>query len=32
MLGYVVLPEQVELAQPLDIYWDDRQITATLRP
>jgi hypothetical protein len=32
VLGYVVLPEQVELAQPLDIYWDDRQITATLRP
>jgi hypothetical protein len=32
LLGYVVLPEQVELAQPLDIYWDDRQITATLRP
>jgi hypothetical protein len=32
VLGYVVLPAQVELAQPLDIYWDDRQITATLRP
>jgi hypothetical protein len=32
VLGYVVLPEQVELAQPLDIYCDDRQITATLRP
>jgi len=32
VLGYVVLPEHVELAQPLDIYWDDRQITATLRP
>lgn len=32
LLGYVVLPEQIELGQPLDIYWDDRQITATLRP
>jgi hypothetical protein len=32
LLGYVVLPEQVQLAQPLDIYWDDRQISATLRP
>jgi hypothetical protein len=32
VLGYVVLPEQVQLAQPLDIYLDDRQITATLRP
>jgi hypothetical protein len=32
VLGYVVLPAQVELAKPLDIYWDDHQITATLRP
>jgi hypothetical protein len=32
LLGYLVLPEDVQLAQPLDIYWDDRQITATLRP
>ena len=32
VLGYVVLPDHVELAKPLDIYWDDRQITATLRP
>ncbi len=32
VLGYVVLPGQIELAKPLDIYWDDRQITATLRP
>lgn len=32
VLGYVVLPARVELAKPLDIYWDDRQITATLRP
>jgi len=32
VLGYVVLPEQVQLAKPLDIYLDDRQITATLRP
>jgi hypothetical protein len=32
LLGYVVLPEQFQLAHPLDIYWDDRQITATLRP
>lgn len=32
VLGYVVLPARVELAKPLDIYWNDRQITATLRP
>jgi hypothetical protein len=31
-LGYVVLPESVDLAQPLDIYWDDRRIEATLQP
>jgi hypothetical protein len=31
-LGYVVLPEQADLAQPIDIYWNDRRITATLAP
>ena len=32
LLGYVVLPAHVDLARPLDIYWNDLQITATLRP
>jgi hypothetical protein len=32
VLGYVVLPEHMDLSQPMDIYWNDRQITATLRP
>jgi hypothetical protein len=32
LLGYVVLPPGMDLRQPMDIYWDDRQITATLRP
>jgi len=32
VLGYVVLPPTMDLHQPVDIYWDDRQITATLRP
>lgn len=32
VLGYVVLPPHVDLAQPLDCYWDDRRITATLQP
>jgi hypothetical protein len=32
VLGYVVLPETLELGLPMDIYWDDRQITATLQP
>jgi hypothetical protein len=32
VLGYVVLPAHVELARPLEIYWDDRRLTATLRP
>jgi hypothetical protein len=32
VLGYVVLPEHMDLSQPMDIYWDDHQVTATLRP
>ena len=31
-LGYVVLPERLDLSQPIDIYWNDRQVTATLWP
>jgi hypothetical protein len=31
-LGYVVLPPGLDLAQPLDVYWDDRQLGATFRP
>jgi hypothetical protein len=30
VLGYVVLPADVDPAQPLDLYWDDRLVTATL--
>jgi hypothetical protein len=32
VLGFVVLPSHMDLSQPMDIYWDDRQVTATLRP
>jgi hypothetical protein len=32
VLGYVVLPSHMDLSQPMDIYWNDRQVTATLRP
>ncbi|HVN40538.1 MAG TPA: hypothetical protein VMW19_20425 [Myxococcota bacterium] len=32
VLGYVVLPANVDLSRPLDVYWDDRRITATLQP
>jgi hypothetical protein len=32
VLGYVVLPANVDLTQPLDVYWDDRRIEATLQP
>jgi len=32
ILGYVVLPEWVVLEDPIDIYWNDHQLTATLRP
>jgi hypothetical protein len=31
-LGYVVLPARLDPSSPMDIYWDDRQITATLTP
>jgi hypothetical protein len=29
VLGYVVLPPQVELSAPLEVYWDDRHATVT---
>ncbi len=32
VLGFVVLPEHLDPAQPMDIYWNDRRLTATLRP
>ena len=32
VLGYVVLPERLDLSRPTDIYWNDRQVTATLQP
>jgi hypothetical protein len=32
VLGFVVLPGHMDLSQPMDIYWDDHQVTATLRP
>jgi hypothetical protein len=32
VLGYVVLPAHVDLGQSLDIYWDDRRISAILDP
>jgi len=28
VLGYVVLPEQIDLSAELDIYWNDRRITS----
>lgn len=32
VLGYVVLPPHVDLSSPLDLYWDDRRISATFQP
>lgn len=32
VLGYAVLPEHLDPSRPLDVYWDDRRITATLQP
>ena len=31
-LGYVVLPGTADPAEPMDIYWNDRRITAVLAP
>ena len=31
-LGYVVLPGATDPARPIDIYWNDRRITAVLAP
>jgi len=32
VLGYVVLPEQMDLGETLDVYWNDRRIETLLRP
>jgi hypothetical protein len=32
VLGYVVLPQRMDTAKPLDIYWNDRMLTTVLRP
>ena len=32
VLAYAVLPQHMNLTEPIDIYWDDRRITATLIP
>jgi hypothetical protein len=31
LLGYVVLPTLVDVSQPMDVYWNDRRLAATLR-
>ncbi len=32
LLGYVVVPADVDLTAPADVYWNDRRTTATLAP
>lgn len=32
VLGYVVLPERLDASRPIDVYWNDRQLTATFQP
>lgn len=32
VLGYVVLPSSLDLGQPMDVYWNDRMLRATLAP
>ncbi len=31
VLGYVVLPERLDPSHPIDVYWNDRQLTATFQ-
>jgi hypothetical protein len=31
VLGYVALPAGVDVTQPMDVYWNDRRLVATLR-
>lgn len=31
VLGYAVLPPSIDLARPVDLYWDDRRIAVTFR-
>jgi hypothetical protein len=32
VLGYVVLPERLNPSHPIDVYWNDRQLTAVFQP
>ncbi len=32
VLGYVVLPERLDPSHPIDVYWNDRLLTATFQP
>jgi hypothetical protein len=32
VLGYVVLPAHLDVAQSMDVYWNDHRLVATLRP
>ncbi|MCH7643428.1 MAG: hypothetical protein IH974_01210 [Myxococcales bacterium] len=32
VLGYVVLPERLDPSRPIDVYWNDRELTATFQP
>jgi len=32
VLGYVVLPERLDPSLPIDVYWNDRQLTAIFQP
>jgi hypothetical protein len=31
VLGYVILPERLDPSYPIDVYWNDRQLTATFQ-
>jgi hypothetical protein len=31
VLGYAVLPSSIDLARPVDLYWDDRRLAVTFQ-
>jgi hypothetical protein len=32
VIGYVILPERLDPSHPIDVYWNDRQLTAIFQP
>jgi hypothetical protein len=32
VLGYVVLPDSMDIRQSMDVYWNDRRLSVTFQP